>query len=246
MTRWTTGQVSKLRNISVRTLRYYDQIGLLTPSLRQDNGRRYYSEEDLFILEKIMLLKSLSLSLEDIQKVLGQLSLRDILIAHHHHLQEELASLQASIANTASLINMLDLEGTLPWERVSALVQNAQVGTKKWVDYFAEEEREFLRKALPALESGDRATQQYISLLRRIEHCVKHAIAPESEEAYALACELIKLSDETFGGDAELMDRFWEVRKRPAEETGLYPVSPEVLDFVEQSISFALKKSEDH
>lgn len=246
MTSWTTGQVSKLRNISVRTLRYYDQIGLLTPSLKRDNGRRYYSEEDLFTLEKIMLLKSLSLSLEDIQKVLGQLSLRDILIAHYHHLQEELDSLQASIANTASLINMVDLEGTLSWERVSSLVRNDRIGTKKWVDYFAEEEREFLRRVLPALENGDRTTQQYVSLLRRIEHCVKHAISPESEEAYELALELIKLSDETFGGDAELMDRFWEVRKRPAEETGLYPVSPEVLDFVEQSISFALKKSEDY
>ena len=48
MKRWTTGEVSKQRNISIRTLRYYDQIDLLTPSFKDDNGKRYYSEDDLF------------------------------------------------------------------------------------------------------------------------------------------------------------------------------------------------------
>ncbi|MNJ37011.1 hypothetical protein D3C77_318160 [compost metagenome] len=71
---------------------------------------------------------------------------------------------------------------------------------------------------------------------------MKYSISPESEEGYRLACELIELSDETFGGDEELMDRFWEIRKQPAEDTGLYPVSPEVLDFVERSISYAMMK----
>lgn len=32
------------------------------------------------------------------------------------------------------------------------------------------------------------------------------------------------------------MNKFWEVRKRPSEETGLYPVSEEVLEFVERSM----------
>ena len=59
------GQVSKQFNISVRTLRYYDQIELLAPSFKDENGRRYYSEADLFTLEKITLLKSLMLPLED-------------------------------------------------------------------------------------------------------------------------------------------------------------------------------------
>lgn len=70
MKQWTTGEVSKQRNISVRTLRYYDQIDLLTPSFKDDYGKRYYSEDDLFRLQKIMILKSLSLSLEEIRKVL--------------------------------------------------------------------------------------------------------------------------------------------------------------------------------
>lgn len=242
MNRRTTGQVSKQSNVSVRTLRYYDQIGLLTPSFKDDNGRRYYSEEDLFTLEKITLLKSLSLPLEDIQNVLEKLSLRDILIAHHNHLQEQLTSLQGTIANTTSLINMMDLEGSLSWERVSTLVRTSRTSSKKWIDYFEEDEQQFLKHVLPNLSNNDRTTQQYISLLRRIEWCVEQSISPESEEGYQIATSLIEVSNETFGGNEELMDKFWKVRKQPAEQSGLYPVSEEVLDFVERCISYAMER----
>ena len=61
--RWTIGEVAKQRDISVRTLRYYDQINLLQPSFKDKSGKRYYSEDDLFSLEKILILKSISLPL---------------------------------------------------------------------------------------------------------------------------------------------------------------------------------------
>ena len=59
----TTGRVAKMMGISVRTLRYYDQIGLLKPGSTLPNGRRQYSKEDLLELEKIMILKSAQFSL---------------------------------------------------------------------------------------------------------------------------------------------------------------------------------------
>lgn len=242
MNRWTTGQVSKQRNISVRTLRYYDGIGLLTPSYKEDNGRRYYSEEDLLTLEKITLLKSLSLPLEDIQNVMDKLSFRHILVAHYNHLQEQLTSLQGSIANTTSLINMIDLEGTLSWDRVSHLVQQVEPISKQWIDYFQEDESAFLQSALPNLSHNDQTTQRYVSLLRRIEWCIQHSIPPESDEGNNIACEIMELSQETFNGDEKLMEKFWEVRKRPATESGLYPISGEVLHFVESSMAHVLDK----
>lgn len=60
MNLWTTGEVAKQRGISVRTLRYYDQIKLLKPSFRDENGKRFYSEENLIKLEKIIILKKMN------------------------------------------------------------------------------------------------------------------------------------------------------------------------------------------
>ncbi|GAA0308753.1 DNA-binding transcriptional MerR regulator [Gracilibacillus halotolerans] len=236
MKRWTTGEVAKQRNISVRTLRYYDQINLLNPSFRDDNGRRYYSEDDLFQLEKIIILKSLSLPLEDIRHVLEKLSYKQVLISHYNYLQEQLSKLQTSISNTASLINIINLEESLSWKHVSELVQNSPTSSKKWIEYFREDEIAFIQKAVPNLSNNDEKTQQYISLLQRIESCIKNNIKPESEEGFKIATQLIELSDESFQGDTNLMDKFWEIRKQPAGETGLYPISEEVLDFVERCI----------
>lgn len=70
MEQWTTGEVAKQCKISVRTLRYYDQIQLLIPSYKDDNGKRYYSKNDLFELQKIQILKSAGLPLDDIRNVL--------------------------------------------------------------------------------------------------------------------------------------------------------------------------------
>ncbi|MEX3625720.1 MerR family transcriptional regulator [Viridibacillus arvi] len=235
---WTTGEVSKLRNISIRTLRYYDQIDLLTPSFKEDNGRRYYSEKDLFKLEKITILKSLSLPLENIRDVLDKLSYKQILISHHNYLQEQLSKLQTSISNTTSLINMIDMEEFLTWERVTELVQNSQNTSIKWIDYFQDDEKTFLQETIPNLSNNDKTTQQYISLLRRIEWCIKHDIKPESDEGHQIACELIEISNDTFQGDTKLMDKFWEIRKLPSEETGLYPISEEVLEYVERCIAY--------
>ena len=75
-----------------------------------------------------------------------------------------------------------------------------------------------------------------------MEWCIKQGIKPESEEGYKIANKLIELSNETFQGNEELMDLFWEVRKRPAEETGLYPISDEVLEFAERCIAYVSGK----
>ena len=236
MKRWTTGEVSKQRNISVRTLRYYDQINLLTPSFKDDNGKRYYSEDDLFTLEKIIILKSLSLPLDNIRDILDELSYRQILVSHYNYLQEELSKLQASISNTTSLIHMIDLKETLSWEHVSKIVRSSDKNAKKWIDYFQENDRNFLQEIIPNLSNNDEITQQYIAVLRRIEWCIQHDKKPETEEGFEVASKLIELTNDNFQGDTELMEKFWEIRKLPAEETGLYPISEEVLEFAERCI----------
>lgn len=236
---WTIGEVCKQKNISIRTLRYYDQINLLTPSFKDDNGRRYYSEKDLFELEKIIILKSLSLPLENIRDLLDKLTYKQILISHHNYLQDQLTKLQTSISHTASLINMIDLEESLSWEQVTKLVQNSQNTPKKWIDYFQDNEKAFLQETIPNISNNDKTTQQYISLLRRIDWCIQNNIKAESQEGLRLASKLMEISKDTFQGDTKLMEQFWEVRKLPTSVTGLYPISEEILEYVERCIAYA-------
>lgn len=63
---YTTGQFAKLAGVTIRTIRYYDKIGLLKPSKVLDNGYRQYCNQDLMTLQKILSLKELGFSLEEI------------------------------------------------------------------------------------------------------------------------------------------------------------------------------------
>ena len=63
---YKTGEFAKMANLSIRTIRYYDKIGLLKPSKIADNGYRMYSDRDFMKLQKILSLKYLGFSLDDI------------------------------------------------------------------------------------------------------------------------------------------------------------------------------------
>ncbi len=63
-------QVAKLSGITVRTLHYYDEIGILKPSVNDENGYRDYSEENLETLQQILFLRELEFSLVEIKEII--------------------------------------------------------------------------------------------------------------------------------------------------------------------------------
>ena len=68
----TVSEVSKLTGVSVRTLHYYDQIGLLKPTEMTESGYRLYDDAVLERLQYIMLFRELEFSLEDIRRILDR------------------------------------------------------------------------------------------------------------------------------------------------------------------------------
>ena len=64
------GEFAEQARVTPRTIRYYEDLGLLGPSQREGQGFRYYTETELGRLKKIEALKQLGLSLEEIGEVL--------------------------------------------------------------------------------------------------------------------------------------------------------------------------------
>ncbi len=67
---YSINQLAKLAGISVRTLHYYDEIGLLRPGRVEKNGYRSYGEDDLLRLQQILFFRELDLPLTDVKKML--------------------------------------------------------------------------------------------------------------------------------------------------------------------------------
>lgn len=66
---WTVGETARLAKVSVRTLHHYDQLGILTPSLRTEAGYRLYETEDLERLHRVLVFRELGFSLDEIGQI---------------------------------------------------------------------------------------------------------------------------------------------------------------------------------
>lgn len=68
---YTVNKLAKISGVSVRTLHFYDEIGLLKPAYYGDNNYRYYEEAQLLILQQILFFRELGFQLSDIQRIIS-------------------------------------------------------------------------------------------------------------------------------------------------------------------------------
>jgi DNA-binding transcriptional MerR regulator len=87
---WSIAEVARMSGVTSRTLRHYDDIGLLPPAWTGSNGHRYYEEADLLRLQQILLMRELDLGLREVRAVLdSQVDRVAVLREHHARLLKE-------------------------------------------------------------------------------------------------------------------------------------------------------------
>ncbi|WML50989.1 MerR family transcriptional regulator [Neobacillus sp. PS3-12] len=104
---YTVQKLGKLAGVSTRTLRYYDEIGILKPARINSSGYRIYGQKEVDRLQQILFYRELGVSLEDIQKVVTDPSFdgASALKEHREKLLEKRAQLDLLIANVEKTIN---------------------------------------------------------------------------------------------------------------------------------------------
>ncbi len=109
--KYTVKQVADLAGVTTRTLHYYDQIGLLRPTVVGENGYRYYGDNAVLRLQQIMFFRELDFSLAKIQSIVDDpaFDLTDALQSHKRLLQQRLGRLSDLIQTIDK--TMLHLKG---------------------------------------------------------------------------------------------------------------------------------------
>ena len=125
------GDFSRIARVSARLLRYYDEIGLLKPATTdRDSGYRYYSAAQLPQLNRILVLKELGLSLDEIVKVVqsnaSTTQLRDMLHSRRGEIELTLAAEQERLRQLDTRIAQIDVAGELVADDVILRADPAQ------------------------------------------------------------------------------------------------------------------------
>jgi len=106
---YSMNALTKMSGVSARTLRYYDEIGLLKPARVASTGYRIYGQEQVDALQQILFFRELDFSLEDIKKLLNASDF-DRVGAFAHHLsalQEKRKQIDTLILNVTKSMSVM-------------------------------------------------------------------------------------------------------------------------------------------
>ncbi|WP_248927773.1 MerR family transcriptional regulator [Paenibacillus hamazuiensis] len=132
---WKVGELAKLTGLTIRTLRFYDQIGLFSPSAHSDSGHRLYNEADLARLQQILSLKELGLSLDEVKSVLNgeRYSPLEIVSLQIARLKENIRMEQKLLAELEHVSSLMQLKQPVTVEDFTKLLEVMKKSHEKYI-----------------------------------------------------------------------------------------------------------------
>lgn len=242
-------EVTKQTGISVRTLRYYDEINLLPPAGKTEGGHRLYGEKELKKLQEIQFLKTLGFNLKEINDMLSDENWdwAQGLESQLNYIMKEKEKILEIESTLKGLKNGLTIDGKIDLVYLNKLIQLYKQDTEKRKlyreQYFHAQESELL-DLLPNMNRNDPDTLEWIALIGQLkQHMDKGSGAPEIQR---IIRRIHEKTIETFGDNESFFDKVWEVRKSPekSQKVGFYPIEQDLLDFFERAWEIFIENSE--
>ncbi|MEU9162709.1 MerR family transcriptional regulator [Streptomyces sp. NPDC048424] len=113
---WPIAEVARMSGVTARTLRHYDETGLLPPARTGANGHRYYEQSQLLRLQQILVLRALGVGLPEIARILSeQVDEVEALQGHHRRLlaeRDRLDALAVTVSRTITELEQSRKDGT--------------------------------------------------------------------------------------------------------------------------------------
>ena len=182
---WSIQQIARSAGTTSRTLRHYDELGVVPPSRIGSNGYRYYDEHALVRLQRVLLLRELGLGLPQIAEVLERpASVDDALAQHLAWLRGEQQRLDRQIASVEATLHAHE-KGEEPmaeqmFDGFDHTVHKDEVIERWGEQAYADSDRWW--QSLDGLEKADWKTQT-AALGAAWTDAAARAIAPEGDEA---------------------------------------------------------------
>ncbi len=237
------GQLARRTGLSVRTLHYYDEIGLLSPSRRGESGYRLYGEPEIARLQQIASLRQLGFALDEIREILTSpgISVRQVIELHLMKIGEQIAAMERLRQRLDAIARGLRANGTVTTE---ALLETMEV-MNRMEKYYTSEQLEMLKQRREEL--GDehiRAVEaEWPQLIAQVRAEYEHGTDPADPTVQALAKRWMELVREFTGGDpgiTQSVQRVWQ------EETNIHGIETnsmrELMGYVQRAVAAGKQK----
>lgn len=203
------GEFAKLAGVSQRTLRFYEEKGLLQPSSISESGRRYYELDDLIPLQQILTFKYLGFSLDEIRSMIAvnRGNLKQTLLLQKHAMEQKRNQIDRVIKAIDHAIELLQENEELDPQVFSFLIQSI-LSEHRQIEFLSEVFPEQTIRNLKSLFSDrDREldwNKRSANLFQRIKRAIGQ-YPPESDEIQNLIHELMQMTKELLGDDWRML-----------------------------------------
>lgn len=230
------GELAKGTGLSVRTLHYYDEIGLLSPSHRTRSGHRLYTAADVGRLQQIMSLRQLGLRLEEIQACMKDGGAPPLALIERH-----LALVREQIAAQKKLCARLEgiAESLRRGEEVGIdeLMNTIEVMTMI-EKYYTEEQLAELKQRADALgpEGMKKAQDDWKQLFEDVRAEMEKGSDPKSEPVQKLAARWRALIEAFTGGNPGIERSLNTMYKQEPGASKQFGVDPAIQAFIGKAL----------
>lgn len=182
---YSINELSKLAGVSARTLRYYDEIGLLKPAYINDAGYRFYTSDEVDVLQQILFYRERGLELKTIERIIHEKDF-DMLAAMEDHLLE----LENEKARTEALIETVKKTiEHMKGERQMSDMEKFQAFREEAIEKYGEEEvnESYMKISGLSAEEEQKWNALGDEIIAKLEAAVQAGICSDSEEAKTIA-----------------------------------------------------------
>lgn len=201
------GELAKQTGLSVRTLHYYDEIGLLSPSRRTEAGHRLYTAGDVVRLRQIKSLRYLGFSLEEIRRTLdgSDFSPRRVIELHLSWLREQIELQQKLCNRLEQIAARLSSKEKVSAEEFVQTMEVIKMSERLW-KYYTPEQREEIEERGRALgeERIRQVEAEWPVLMEQVQTEMDAGTEPSDERVQRLAKRWMELVREFTGGNPEI------------------------------------------
>ena len=240
---WKVGELARRTGLTVRTLQYYDDIGLLRPSYRTQSGHRLYVGKDIARLQQIVSLRELGLSLEEIRDCCSRpgFSPRGVIQLHIERLRKQIEIQSRLCARLESIAQRLDSAKEVCIEE---LIQTIEV--TRMSKYYTEEQQEELRRRAEAIgpeRIREVEQKEWPELIAEVRAEMEKGTDPGSERIQEFAKRWMSLVGEFTGGNPGISKAAGQVWQQEESIHG-YETGPmrELMGYISKAIAASKKE----
>jgi MerR family transcriptional regulator, thiopeptide resistance regulator len=239
MQTWKVGALARQTGLTVRTLHHYDEIGLLSPSLRTGAGHRLYTADDLGRLLQILSLRQLGLSLDDVRESLArpESTLQQVLGLHIARLREQIDLQQRLCRRLETVAERLRAAETVS---VDEFIQTLEAMTMFEKHFTPEQLQEIHARGQQVGPERIREVEaEWPELIAKVRAEMERGTDPASAAVQELARRWKELLREFTGGNPGIQKGLNTMYAEEPEVRSRTGIDPALMEYIGKAIAAA-------